>query len=387
MLRTYKYRLYPSAEQTQPLDHLLWQGRTLYNAALAQRIARYRQTGLGASYGEQWAYFREQRTGFPELYGLLNASSVQQLLRRLDKSFKAFFRRVKAGEKPGFPRFKGRNRFDSLDYRHGDGCKLKESEGRSVFYLQNVGDLKLKLHRPLPMDAQLGHVTLKRRLGKWYVCVVVKHPAGPIAAHSGPAIGIDMGLKALLALSNGLLIENPRWLRGALARLRSAQRRLARRKKGSKRRRKAAFQVARHHQRVRNQRRDFWHKLTRQLADTYGVIALEKLTLAFMTHNRHLALSAHDAGLGLFQQLLGYKVEETGSQVVEVKPKYTSQVCSSCGVLVEKDLHVRMHTCVDCGLVLDRDINAARNILALALYSLGRGDQALTWPEGRASVA
>ena len=174
MRRTYRYRLYPTPEQSQALDHLLWQGRTLYNAALAQRIEQYRQTGKSVSYCDQWAYFKEQRHGFPELYGLLNATAVQQVLRRLDKSFKAFFRRVQAGTKPGFPRFKGHSRFHSLDYRHLDGCKLKEAEGRALFYVQNIGDLKVKRHRPLPAGARLGHVTLKRSLGKWYVCFSVE---------------------------------------------------------------------------------------------------------------------------------------------------------------------------------------------------------------------
>tara|TARA_Y100000588_G_scaffold267203_1_gene282211 strand:- start:325 stop:915 length:591 start_codon:yes stop_codon:yes gene_type:complete len=196
-----------------------------------------------------------------------------------------------------------------------------------------------------------------------------------------------MGIKSLLATSDGTLVENPRWLRRSLGALRKAQRRLARRKKGSNRRKKAAAQVARRHEKVHQQRLDFWHKQTRHLAATYGLIALEQLPLHFMTHHRHLALSAHDAGLGMFQQLLAYKVEETGSQLVEVNPKNTTQACSGCGVLVPKALQVRVHHCFDCGLVLDRDMNAARNILGLALGSLGRSDQASTWPEVGASVA
>ena len=253
--------------------------------------------------------------------------------------------------------------------------------------MQNIGAIKLKQHRPLPEAAQLGHVVLKRSVGQWYVCLTVEIPDEAPLPNPRPAVGLDLDLKALVALSNGALVENPRWLRRSLAQLRKAQRRLARRKKGAKRRTKAAFQVAKHHEKIGNQRLDFWHKLTRHLADTYGLIALEKLTLAFMTHNRHLALSAHDAGLGVFQHLLGYKVEETGSQVVAVDPRYTTQTCSGCGVLVEKSLRVRVHQCADCGLVLDRDVNAACNILALALQSLGRSDQALTWAAPRPSVA
>jgi putative transposase len=153
--------------------------------------------------------------------------------------------------------------------------------------------------------------------------------------------------------------------------LRVAQRRLSRRKRGSHRRRKAAFQVAKLHEHVANTRKDFWHKTTRQLADTYSVIAVEDLRLAFMTHNEHLALSAHDAALGLFRQLIDYKAENAGSRVVAVNADNTSQVCSCCGALVSKELSVRVHDCPDCGVSLDRDENAARNILKLAQQSAG----------------
>jgi len=198
-------------------------------------------------------------------------------------------------------------------------------------------------------------------------------PDPVVPERTGPAVGIDMGLHHLLALSDGTIVENPRWLRQSLAKLRVAQRRLSRRQKGSARRRKAAAQVARLHERVANQRRDFWHKLTRQLVDIYSLIALEDLMLAFMTTNHHLALSAHDAGLAEFQQLLAYKAESAGTQVVTVNPAYTSQACSACGVVVKKNLSVRVHVCPDCGLTLDRDVNAARNILMLAVNSARTG--------------
>ena len=374
MIRTYRYRLYPTKAQMRALDFLLWQGRTLYNAALEQRITAYKETGDSVTYPQQWAHFRDLRNATPDTLGQLNATSMQQLLRRLDKAFKAFFRRLKAGETPGFPRFKGRHRFNSLEYRYGDGCKLRfDDRERALFYVQNAGEIKVKYHRPIPDDAVIKHVILKRRNRKWYVCLQLELTDPVVTAHPGPAVGIDMGLHSLLALSDDATVDNPRWLRSSLAKLRVAQRRMARRKKGSHRRRKAAEQVARLHERIANQRRDFWHKLTRQLVDTYGLIALEDLTLAFLTANHHLALSAHDAGLGEFQQLLAYKAENAGTQVVTVNPAYTSQVCSGCGVMVEKDLSVRVHRCPDCGLTLDRDVNAARNVLSLAVESARTG--------------
>ncbi|GAB4413396.1 MAG: RNA-guided endonuclease TnpB family protein [Anaerolineae bacterium] len=374
MIRTYKYRLYPTNAQEKALDFLLGQGRLLYNAALEQRITVYRETGQSVSYPQQWAYFRDQRRANPDTLGQLNATSVQQMLRRLDKAFRAFFRRLKAGENAGFPRFKGRNRFNSLEYRYGDGCKLRfDDTGRALFYVQNVGEIKVKYHRPLPDGAEIKHVIIKRRNHRWTVCLMLELPGPVIQEHTGPAVGIDRGLHHLLALSDGATVDNPRWLRRSLARLRVAQRRMARRSKGSRGWREAAYQAARLHERIANQRRDFWHKLTRQLADTYSLIALEDLRLSFMTANRHLALSAHDAGLAEFGQLLAYKAESAGTQVVTVNPAYTSQVCAACGAVVEKDVSVRVHRCPACGYTADRDVNAAQNILTLAVKSARTG--------------
>jgi putative transposase len=386
MIRTYKYRLRPNRAQTAALDSLFCQARRLYNAALEQRITAYQESGEGIRYPAQWVHFRDQRNKCPEEYGLLNASSVQQLLRRLDKAFAAFFRRVKAGETPGFPRYKGDHRFKSVEYRYGDGCKLREKDnGQKRFYLQHVGEIKLIFHRPIPERAVIKHVVVKRVNDKWYLCLMLELPdqeqkpqqkGSPIEI--GP-IGIDMGLRSLLATSEGELIDNPRWLRGSLSRLRVAQRRVSRRKQGSNRRRKAVRQVARLHEQIANQRHDYWHKLTRELAERHALIAIEDLNLKFLNTNRHLALSSHDAGLGMFTQMLAYKVEETGCRLVVVNPARTSQRCSRCGERVEKRLSVRVHDCPECGLVLDRDVNAARNVLASAFSSLGRSDQDLTW--------
>ena len=196
-----------------------------------------------------------------------------------------------------------------------------------------------------------------------------------------PDVGIDVGLYNLLAFSDGMIIDNPRWLRSNLTALRVAQRRMSRRKKGGTNWRKAARQVSVLHERVANSRREFWHQTTRRLVDTYGNIAVEDLPLAFMTRNGSLSLSAHDAALGMFRQMLVYKAEEAGTRVIAVNPARTSQLCSGCGSVVVKSLSVRTHICPDCGLALDRDVNAARNILAL-----GRSAWALTCPVGE-SVA
>ena len=382
MLRTYKYLLRPNIEQIKQLDYLLWQSRLSYNSALEQRITVYQETGRGINYGAQWTYFRDFRRENPDTLGKINASSLQHLLRRLDKSFSAFFRRLKAGEKPGFPRFKSRNRFHSIEYTYGDGCKLRQNEhGRRSFYIQNVGEIRMCYHRAIPDEAKIKHVVIKQVGERWYACLMLDLPE-PRARQNptGQQVGIDVGLKNLAAFSTGELIENPRWLRESLNKLRRLQRHASRQVKGSNRQRETYCLIARLHERVSNQRTDFLHKVSNNLVEENDLIAIEDLSLGFMNRNGRLSLSSHDAGFGLFRQMLEYKAESAGIQVIAVNPSNTTQACSGCGNIVQKNLSVRIHECHNCGLVLDRDVNAARNILTFAKYDpLGRGGQPVTW--------
>jgi putative transposase len=318
----------------------------------------------------------------PDTLGQLNASSIQQLLRRLDKSFTAFFRRLKTGEKPGFPRFKGRNRFKSIEYTYGDGCKLRQdTHGRRSFYVQNVGEMHMCFHRSLPEGATIKHAVIKQVLERWYICLMLELPDPVVTRFSvGNQVGMDVGLKSLAALSTGELIANPRWLRNSLAKLRRLSRHASRQVKGSYLQRDTYQQIARLHEQVVNQRVDYLHKVSHRLVAENDLIAIENLSLGFMNRNSHLSLSSHEAGFGLFRQMLEYKAESAGIQVIAVKPSNTTQACSGCGSIVQKDLSVRVHECPHCGLVLDRDVNAARNILILALQSpLGRSGQPVTW--------
>lgn len=382
MKRTYEYRLYPRHRERDALDTLLEQAREVYNAALAQCKAAYETTGKHQTALSQWPYFREWRNAYPDV--ILNASSLQHILRRVDKAYSAFFRRIKAGETPGYPRFKGAHRYDSLEYTYGDGVKLTYDDtcDRFVLRTQNVGEVKVKLHRFLPDGATVKYAVLCRKCGNWYVHLMLEQPDAEALPNGKPAVGCDVGLLRLLTLSDGTEVDNPHWLREALADLRRAQRRLSRRKKGSHRRRKAAHLVARLHEHIANQRKDFWHKTTYDLVHAYGLIAREDFTLAFMLANSHLSRSAHDAGLGQFRQFLDYKAVDAGSHVTTVNAAYTSQMCSGCGAIVEKELSVRVHVCPHCHLELDRDLNAARNILKLAFNPLGLSGQALTWAGG-----
>lgn len=310
---------------------------------------------------------------------LANYSACQDMLRRVDKTFRAFFRRVKAGKKAGYPRFKSRDRFDSYAFpAWGDGCHLTDA-GR--LKAQGVGIIRLKMHRPI--TGEIKTLTLKHEAGKWYACFSVVIDVGsPLP--SPEAIGIDVGLCSFAALSNGELVANPRNLKAGLGKLRRCQRKVAKRKKGSTGRRKAVRLLQKAHARIRNQRSDFQHKLSRQIADNYGLVAVEDLNIKALARSM-LAQSVSDAGWGSFLAKLAYKVEETGGQLVKVNPNGTSQVCSRCGCLpnVPKSLADRIHSCPSCGLVIDRDVNAARNILTRAL-GLSVWDE--TWHNG-ASVS
>lgn len=372
MIRTYKYRLRPTKKQEHLLNRLFAQMQAVYNDALNERRVKWQASRRSVTYGQQWNRLRDERHRLPDEMGMLNATSIQQMLRRVDKAYRALYKgRAK------HPRFKNVRRFKSIEYRPGDGCKLNGDR----LYIQHIGQVKVILHRAIPADATVKHMVVKRSSGKWYVCLMLERP-DVVQVHSGrPDVGIDVGLHHLLALSDGTLIENPRWLRQNLAALRIAQRRMARRRKGGANWRKTARQVAVLHEKIASVRREFWHQTTRRIVNTYGNIAVEELPLAFMTRNGNLSLSAHDAALGMFRQMLSYKAEEAGTQVIAVRPAHTSQSCSGCGSLVVKILSVRTHHCPDCGLTLDRDVNAALNILML-----GRSIWALTCPDGECAA-
>ena len=228
------------------------------------------------------------------------------------------------------------------------------------------------------------NVVIKQVNGRWYACLMFEFPDSQVI-HPGAEkwVGVDVGLHHLLALSDNQVVDNPHWFRASLTQLRILQRQASRRQKGSHRQLKSYSAIPRLHEHIANQRLVYLHKVTTFLTHEYILIAIEDLQLAFMDQNKHLSLSSHDSGLGEFRQLLQYKAEEAGAEVIAVNPAYTSQRCSDCGEIVEKNLSVREHSCPYCGLVLDRDVNAARNILNLALNNPpGRVGQDLTWPTG-----
>jgi putative transposase len=372
MLRTYRYRLYPTKDQQKTLSEILWVAGWLYNRALDYRRKRWIESRHSVSYSEQAGMWREWRNepGDNSLR-MLNMSAGQQVLRRLDRAYRQFFK-----GKRGKPRYQKASRFNSVNYKPGDGSTIKASR----LYVQNVGIIKTRWHRALP-EGKLKNIVVLRKPSGWYVLLQIDIPTPAIEKSTNPPVGVDLGITHALALSDGTTFDSPKHLQASLRKLRVLQRSLARKKRGGKNRHKAAQKVARLHEKIANQRLDGWHKTTRQMVDTYGVIVLEDLSLKFMLQNGHLSRTAHDVGLGIFRDLLAYKAVEAGCEIIRVNPRNTSQACSGCGRIVLKDLSVRIHHCPDCGVTLDRDVNAALNVLRL-----GHSRWALTYPVGE-SVA
>lgn len=355
MQLTFKYRLYPNRKQREVLSSQLDMCRELYNAALQERIESYKATGKGVTWLQQQSQLPAVKEVRPE-FKSIHAHTLQAVLIRLNHSFQNFFRRAKKGETPGFPRFKSRNRFSSLIFTPA-AWKL---QGNKIA-LSKVGNVKIKLHRGLPENT--GTVVLKQICGAWYACISVKVAPQPLP-QSSEAIGIDVGLKSFAVLSDGTAIENPRFYRKAQKKLRIAQRRVARRIKGSHRRRKAAQILQKIHEHIANQRKNFQHKLSHSLVQRYGVIAVEALNVKGLASGM-LAKSVHDAGWARFISMLVYKAENAGRQLIHVNPRKTSQTCV-CGASVPKRLSDREHFCTACGLIADRDHVAAQVILQRA---------------------
>lgn len=364
MLKTYRYRLYPNKEQKQAIDNTIELCRYLYNCGLEHRIRAYRQYKTSVTAFQQINELPGIKEVFPE-YQNVHSQVLQDVLRRLDKTFKAFFLRVKAGEKPGFPRFKGENRYHSFTYPQPQENMIPVN---GKVYLPKIGKVKIKLHREIL--GKIKTATITRKNGKYYACFTVEVDTNPLPM-TGKCVGIDTGVISFVATSDGLLVQAPRSYRKAERRLATLQREVSRRKKGSNRRKKSVQQLARAHERVANQRKDIAHKVARYLVTNYDLIAHEDLQIRNMVKNHYLAKSIQDSGWGMFFNILAYKAAEAGKLVVKVPPHNTSQTCSGCGVLVKKTLAVRVHRCPYCGLVIDRDVNASRVILATALKTLG----------------
>ena len=365
-MRTFEYRLRPNKAQEQALMRTLIASRKMYNACLEELITHYQETGK-----HMHLYEQDKHHG-KEAHPDLPAVVVDTTLKRLHRSFTNFFQGRKADRKVGFPRFKGANAWNTLQLRDATNCLDNE---RFKAPKQMGGRIRVIIHRPLEGTFKFARIVL--RPSGWYLQCVCETQPQPLPKKDN-AVGLDMGIRYLVADSNGHIIENPKHAKKSAKKLARAQRKLAKCKRGSKRRKKAKHLVARIHERISHQRQDTLHKASRYYVDRYQTIAIEDLKVANMVRNHCLAYSIADASWGIFRQYLEAKAESAERQVIAVAPHYTSQKCSQCGEYVQKSLSVRTHVCPFCGYIADRDKNAARNVLQRGLQV-----QARTGPSSR----
>src|SRR6266699_5052931 len=364
MHKMFQYRIFPTKKQVHKLNETLNECRWLYNHFLEKRKTTYEQEGQSLSCYNQidtLGLLKQERATLKQVHSQV----LQNVAVRIDLPFKAFFRRCKAGENSGYPRFRGRDRYDSFTF---------PQSGFSITYddrvtLSKIGSVKMVYHRPI--KGKLKTCTIRRSsTGKWYGSFSVEYEPerlGPVATQ----VGIDVGLKTFATFSNGEEIANPRFFRKEEQALARVQRKHAKLAKGTPLRRKRRQVVARGHERIAFRRDNFTHQESRQIIDRFGVICVEDLHVNRMTHNHCLAKSITDASWSAFFTQLSCKAEEAGRQVVKVNPAYTSQTCSSCGHRQKMPLDLRIFACPCCHVQLDRDLNAALNIRGLGLQALG----------------
>jgi putative transposase len=363
--RVYDYRLYPTVAQASALDVTCQLLRGLYNACVQERRDAWEKNRVSVTKKMRRGQLREIKA-IDSDYNALHFHLLQDATDRADLAFQAFFRRFRAGQTPGYPRFKGRGQYESFtfaDAKNRNGAAM--CAGGKRLYIHGVGNIKIKLHRE--HEGKLKQIrVLRRGDGYWYaqfICVDV--PLKPLPS-TGREIGVDVGIKSfgVTSIDGDPPIKNPRHYEAAQAKLAAAQQKLAGRKKKSKRRRKQQKLVAKLHLKTARQRRHFHHVTALQLVKEYDFICVEDLNIKGLAQG-WLSKQVHDAGWGQFANILTYKAESAGRDLVKVNPRGTSQNCSACGVQVPKDLSVRVHVCPDCGYTADRDLNAAKNILRL----------------------
>lgn len=390
MKRTCKLRAYPTAGQARRAHALIDSHCEVYNAALEERKLAWKMNRVSIGYGDQSAQLRSIREDRPDV-AVWSFTAQQQTLRRLKRSFDGFFRRVKAGEEPGYPRFRSRHRFDTVDHLNGDGAKWTPTQGRwARAYFQGVGTIKVSEHTHV--EGRVTQVSLRREHGgrRWYVLVVAESEA-VILASTGRDVGIDVGTARFLTTNDGGVVDNPKFLASATDALAKLQRAKTRCKPGSGNARRLKRQIAKLHRQVKNRRRDFHHKTARTLVNDYDTIAVEGLKVANMTKRAKpkpdpetpgaflpnggsaktgLNRSIGDAAWGQFFSILTAKAECAGRKVIQVNPAYTSIDCHLCG---RRCTRPRQDTVV-CPVhgPLDADTNGAINIYTRAGLGSGR---------------
>jgi putative transposase len=387
--RSYVFRLRPTARQHTALAACVAAHRELYNAALQERRDAWTHSKTRIRYGDQSAQLTEIRSARPDV-AVWSFSSQQATLRRLNKAFDGFFRRVKAGQTPGYPRFKGKSRFDSVEWpKDGDGARWLPDAKR--VYLQGIGQVKVTMHREVA--GRVKTIQIKGAGRRWLLVLSCDDvPANPLPG-TGHQAGIDVGIVSFATTSDGEQVDNPRWGRAAGDRLAAAQHRLQRAKRRSKNRDRKRETVAARHRKIANQRKDFHHKQARTLVAGYDLLVVEDLEIANMLRRAKpvpdpdqrgaflsngaraksgLSRSISDAGWGQFVSILRAKAEDAGRTWIEVDPRHTSDGCENCGyAAAENRVTQADFACQRCGHTAPADEHAARNILraGLALHT------------------
>jgi len=366
-VKTYKYRLYPNKTQEVLLKNTLIVCKNLYNICLEEKIKSYEEDGKNLSAFDLNKKIKdfdiENKTS-------VNAQVLQNVVARLDNAFTHFFRRCKKGdgEKAGFPRFKSFERYDSFCYPQS-GFKILDDQRH--LKLSKIGSVKIKLHRNF--DGKIKNVLVKRdSLGRWYACLVVDESREMVSPKEIKSkIGLDLGCIDFVTTSDGNKIQHPKYYKKSEKELKKIQNKYSLLKtlpKEDKNKIKTKKKLSKLHTKIKNQRDDFLHKLSREFVNEFDLICVEDLNIKKMVSGdnnyRNLNKSILDGGWRQFLDYLSYKAEEAGKTVMKVNPAYTSQICSACGVLVKKTMSERVHSC-SCGFTIDRDINASRNILSL----------------------
>lgn len=387
--RKVTFKLYPNAAQAERLEAWVRLHCELYNAALQERIEAYRKQGKSISYYDQQNALPEVKAIRPELEAL-GSHALQETLRRLDRAFQSFFRRVKRGEKPGFPRFKAAARFAGFAYPDPAGWKLHQAGKRGATLRIGSGKDAMQIrargrHR-FGEGAKPNDLTISRRNGEWFASVTLRVTPEACArerkAHQHR--GVDFGLTDWATFDDGTTIANPRFTRNELPRLADLQRQRAKKRRGSIRYQRLSCDLARLHERIGNLRRDFLHKETAKLVATCTVLATEELAPKNMSRSARGTIEAPgrnvrqkaglnreilSAGLGMAHQMVTYKAAEAGTRLHLAKTRQLkpSQRCAACWALVPKTLAQRVHTCPHCGRVVPRDQNSAQVVLIDAL--------------------
>ncbi len=364
MLKTYQYRLYPTPRQESLLDKNLNECCWLYNHFLEQRKTTYETVGKNITFHEQCKTLPKLKESRPSLK-IVHSQVLQNVAARIDSGFQAFFRRIKAGEKPGYPRFKINRRYHSFTYPQTGFTCNKDS-----ITLFRVGVIKAAIHRWIRGTPKT--CTIKRSsTGKWYAYFVCEIEAPKLLPANNKQVGIDVGLTTFATLSDKTEIKRQRFFKTDEKELAKAQRKFAKEKPGTPEHTRRRKPVARIYERVTFRRHNFAHQESRKVVNKYGFIAVEDLEVNRMMHNNCLAKGMIDTAWSLFFILVFYKAANAGRIAVRVNPAYTTQDCSKCGHRQKMPLSERMYSCPCCRLVIDRDLNASLNILRLGLQSVG----------------